>query len=143
MTNVSAILSFGMIPLWLLVVPAVVSDVEIIVPFKDIAIGVAQASGFSNLNCQLYRLELFPFGSYQLVESNKACRPIFNCNYYQLFLPQEVCYCCQIYCCRCYFDYFDCSHPLMPSLCSNSNYHTSPTWFSCTDAADRVYFRFV
>ena len=46
MTNVSAILSFGMIPLWLLVVPKVITDVEIIVPFKDIAIGVAQVNGF-------------------------------------------------------------------------------------------------
>merc|ERR1711953_1450717 len=45
MTNVSAILSFGMIPLWLLVVPKVITDVEIIVPFKDIAIGVAQLVG--------------------------------------------------------------------------------------------------
>ena len=47
MTNVSAILSFGMIPLWLLVVPKVITDVEIIVPFKDIAIGVAQEPGFT------------------------------------------------------------------------------------------------
>ena len=47
MTNVSAILSFGMIPLWLLVVPKVITDVEIIVPFKDIAIGVAQVPGFT------------------------------------------------------------------------------------------------
>ena len=46
MTNVSALLSFGMIPLWLLVVPKVITDVEIIVPFKDIAIGVAQVPGF-------------------------------------------------------------------------------------------------
>ena len=46
MTNVSALLSFGMIPLWLLVVPKVITDVEIIVPFKDIAIGVAQVPGY-------------------------------------------------------------------------------------------------
>ena len=45
MTNVSALLSFGFIPLWLLLVPKVVTDVEIIVPFKDIAIGVAQLVG--------------------------------------------------------------------------------------------------
>ena len=44
MTNVSALLSFGFIPLWLLLVPTVV-DVEIIVPFGDIAIGVAQLVG--------------------------------------------------------------------------------------------------
>ena len=44
MTNVSALLSFGFIPLWLLLVPKVV-DVEIIVPFEDIAIGVAQLVG--------------------------------------------------------------------------------------------------
>ena len=45
MTNVSALLSFGFIPLWLLLVPKVVTDVEIVVPFKDIAIGVTQLVG--------------------------------------------------------------------------------------------------
>ena len=44
MTNVSAVLSFGFIPLWLLLVPKLF-DTEVVVPFKDIAIGVAQLVG--------------------------------------------------------------------------------------------------
>ena len=45
MTNVSALLSFGFIPLWLLLVPKIITDVEIVIPFKGIAISVAQLIG--------------------------------------------------------------------------------------------------